>query len=171
MRDLEKSVREFFKVWDSQPITMVGDSVKAMREALKVTESNISDHKLAKQAEYTLHISDKPLHHYALVLRDLDKTIDGWCEEPEFYLDGEQLYSEQTEQVPVGVVEDDGYLQWDDGPPFEPGTKLYAATVRTKDLTDDEIRDIAIAMNVHIHYKQLRIIRAAIAADRKLNNV
>ena len=39
------------------------------------------------------HTSDKPLHHYALVLRDLDKTVEGWCEEPEFYLDGKRLYA------------------------------------------------------------------------------
>ena len=42
------------------------------------------------------HTSDKQLHHYALVLRDLDKTVDGWCEEPEFYLDGERVYAEQS---------------------------------------------------------------------------
>ena len=44
---------------------------------------------------YTLHTSDKPLHHFALVLRDLDKTIDGWCEEPEFYFDGNRIHPER----------------------------------------------------------------------------
>ena len=42
------------------------------------------------------HTSGKQLHHFALVLRDLDKTYEGWCEEPEFYLNGERVYAEQS---------------------------------------------------------------------------
>ena len=42
---------------------------------------------------------DAKLRHYSLVLRDLDKTIEGWCEQPEFYLDGKRI--DVTQQKPV----------------------------------------------------------------------
>ena len=95
----------------------------------------------------------KPLHHYALVLRDIDKTVEGWCEEPEFYLNGERVYAEQAEQEPVAwmvtMENQDGtkktfplsgrYKDVCDTCDFGDPIPLYAAPVRTKDLTDDEI--------------------------------
>lgn len=76
----------------------------------------------------------------------------------------------QAEQEPVGVVEGSG--EWGiagvlvAGVPI--GTKLYAAPVRTKDLTDDEI-DALIDRAWDKQMSMPEIIRAVIAADREKN--
>ena len=76
-------------------------------------------------------------------------------------------YGEQAEQEPVGVVEGSG--EWGiagvlvAGVPI--GTKLYAAPVRTKDLTDKEIRKLWSDAELDITW----FARAVIAADREKN--
>ena len=78
----------------------------------------------------------------------------------------QKALAEQAEQEPVGVVEGSG--EWGiagvlvAGVPI--GTKLYAAPVRTKDLTDDEIHNIRWHKPTDIDFA-----RAVIAADRELN--
>ena len=48
---------------------------------------------------------------------------------------------------------------------------LYAAPVRVKDLTDDEVLDAFEKAACHETYRMLDGCRAVIAADRKLNGV
>jgi hypothetical protein len=90
-------------------------------------------------------------------------------------------YSEQAEQEPVGVVRwferqsfglntemvCDAELEVD----LPEGTKLYAAPVRTKDLTDEEIMKINVdtASIVPTCDRQFHFARAVIAADREKN--
>ena len=78
-----------------------------------------------------------------------------------------------VKQEPVGVVEGSG--EWGiagvlvAGVPI--GTKLYAAPVRTKDLTDEEIMDLVRDECVDMRWPStpLFIARAVIAADREKN--
>ena len=82
---------------------------------------------------------------------------------------------EQAEQEPVGevVLERMGagdaqivrFQMYGKIPPV--GTKLYAAPVRTKDLTDSEIADIGT--NCGTSMWSLMFARAVIAADREKN--
>ena len=51
----------------------------------------------------------------------------------------------------------------------EVGTKLYAAPVRTKDLTDEEIYDIGDSLNKYLTTFFCDFARAVIAADREKN--
>ena len=46
---------------------------------------------------------------------------------------------------------------------------LYAAPVRTKDLTDDEIWEIEEKLNRHLREFPIKLARAVIAADREKN--
>ena len=70
------------------------EAKEALYEALAQPEQVISQ-------EWKPANSDAKLIHYALVLRDLDKTIEGWCEQPEFYLDGKRIDAAQPELEPV----------------------------------------------------------------------
>ena len=79
---------------------------------------------------------------------------------------------EQAEQEPVGVV--DRSDEWGvagvliAGIPI--GTKLYAAPVRTKDLTDDELMDLARNEGAMLFdCEKIDFARAVIAADREKN--
>ena len=99
----------------------------------------------------------------------------------------------QAEQEPVGIVHD-AYdtqgIEWKGKDPLPTGTPLYTApvsiakqsetdsssssmrtTVRTKDLTDDEIMKINVdtAGIVPICDRQFHFARAVIAADREKN--
>ena len=82
-----------------------------------------------------------------------------------------EALAEQAEQEPVASVVDESEEQtntmsWILSLPLPVGTKLYAAPVRTKDLTDDEINDV-MEPNMNL----CDFARAVIAADREKNNV
>ena len=79
-----------------------------------------------------------------------------------------EALAEQAEQEPIGEVFQEEYgLDAALKLPLPPaGTKLYAAPVRTKDLTDDEI---AQAVGSPLDEVYLADFRAVIAADRKKN--
>ena len=74
----------------------------------------------------------------------------------------------QAEQEPVGIVHD-AYdtqgIEWKCKDPLPTGTPLYAAPVRTKDLSDDEIQKIWEET-----ISDYKFARAVIAADREKNN-
>ena len=73
--------------------------------------------------------------------------------------------AEQAEQEPVGEVLEGGYeVRLFDRLPEE--TPLYAAPVRTKDLTDEEIED---AVGWTMTEQSILDCRAVIAADREKN--
>ena len=77
----------------------------------------------------------------------------------------------QAEQEPVGYFAyDEEHDIWEEltGPNAPGATKLYAAPVRTKDLTDDEI-DAFIDRAWDKQMSMPEIIRAVIAADREKN--
>ena len=68
---------------------------------------------------------------------------------------------------PVGVVNPNGNINWRVGQEqLPPRTKLYAAPVRTKDLTDDEI---AQAVGSPLDEVYLADFRAVIAAYKEKN--
>ena len=78
---------------------------------------------------------------------------------------------QQAEQEPVACIihtEEGDYLDWNSkGYCFYTGeTPLYAAPVRTKDLTDD---DVAKIKGFYAQASFETIVRAAIAADREKN--
>ena len=78
----------------------------------------------------------------------------------------EKALAEQAEQEPVAWMnEERNTITWNELYPNM--TPLYAAPVRTKDLTDDEID--AIPFNVHQTNGDLIFARAVIAADREKN--
>ena len=80
--------------------------------------------------------------------------------------------TEQAEQEPVAEVHNtDTPSNWSIIKPGLPaGTKLYAAPVRTKDLTDDEIEAIVNSVGAYeVGYWQHAFARAVIAADREKN--
>ena len=84
-----------------------------------------------------------------------------------------EALAEQVEQEPVATVVDESEEQtntmsWILSLPLPVGTKLYAAPVRTKDLTDDEI-DAFIDRAWDKQMSMPEIIRAVIAADREKN--
>ena len=81
-------------------------------------------------------------------------------------------FSEQAEQEPVMIVEVSAMgipeITWDKFEYYDAGRyELYAAPVRTKDLTDDEIR--AIRFNWERNEFAIDFARAVIAADRSKN--
>jgi len=83
---------------------------------------------------------------------------------------------EQAEQEPVGYVYMKDFLNVSTKDVaftkhVEVGTDLYAAPVRTKDLTDDEIMDLVRDECVDMRWPStpLFIARAVIAADRRKN--
>ena len=82
-----------------------------------------------------------------------------------------EALAEQTEQEPVATVVDESEEQtntmsWILSLPLPVGTKLYAAPVRTKDLTDDEIEEIGKS---YFDEWSFGFARAVIAADREKN--
>ena len=83
----------------------------------------------------------------------------------------EQRTEEQAEQEPVAwrAKRPDDSWGYGDAPvpvlPFDTPQKLYAAPVRTKDLTDEEIEKAI----VHRTVNWLTNARAVIAADREKN--
>jgi hypothetical protein len=73
-----------------------------------------------------------------------------------------------VKQEPVGVVTKealDGVVKWNGWIPRE-GTKIYAAPVRTKDLTDEELNAMWYG---NTKDGWLGLFRAVIAADREKN--
>ena len=78
------------------------------------------------------------------------------------------FYTEQPKQEPVGYFAyDEEHNIWEElTRPDAPGaTPLYAAPVRTKDLTDDEIHKAFYSKNTGL----INGIRAVIAKDREKN--
>ena len=85
-----------------------------------------------------------------------------------------EALAEQAKQEPVGYFAyDEEHDIWEEltGPNAPGATKLYAAPVRTKDLTDDEIADIVYEMNGNEPTAPFwrDLARAVIAADREKN--
>ena len=80
--------------------------------------------------------------------------------------DGDELRIIPPQQEPTAEVSEEGYAWGKDGI-LPAGSLLYAAPVRTKYLTDDEI------MNVWVHtigkHPIMQFARAVIAADREKN--
>ena len=75
--------------------------------------------------------------------------------------------AEQAEQEPVAWKDlTYGNLHHQD---FGNSIPLYAAPVRTKDLTDDEIWEIEEKLNRHLREFPIKLARAVIAADREKN--
>ena len=105
--------------------------------------------------------------------RDESITQDRYVCECEFW-EQEQSEQEQSEQEPVAEVvlrkQTVGFGRTEERKDVMfladvgVGTKLYAAPVRTKDLTDDEIKEIWSFGNGAIYFA-----RAVIAADREKN--
>ena len=86
----------------------------------------------------------------------------------------ETLNAEQAEQEPVGKIVlgqyEVPYIDWTSGVKVEDGMKIYAATVRTKDLTDDEILKCDERSHGNTEWtKKKAFARAVIAADREKN--
>ena len=79
--------------------------------------------------------------------------------------DGDGLLIIPPQQEPTAEVSEDGYAWGKDGI-LPAGTKLYAAPVRTKDLTDDEIEEIGKS---YFDEWSFGFARAVIAADREKN--
>ena len=85
-----------------------------------------------------------------------------------------EALAEQAEQEPVGKVVlrqyEVPYIDWTSGVKVEDGMKIYAAPVRTKDLTDDEIRDALDGCEYDEDTPfEITEARAVIAADREKN--
>ena len=81
---------------------------------------------------------------------------------------------EQPEQEPVAWMEDSIELYVSEKPSSTFTIPLYAAPVRTKDLTDDEIRfwigRFPFLLNEKSEEWVIGLTRAVIAADREKNN-
>ena len=76
--------------------------------------------------------------------------------------------SNQAEQEPVVKIHKYNEFQTLGSLNLPIGTKLYAASVRTKDLTDDEIEK-AVENIIFDENFDIKIARAVIAADREKN--
>ena len=78
-----------------------------------------------------------------------------------------EALAEQAEQEPVAWKDlTYGNLHHQD---FGNSTPLYAAPVRTKDLTDDEIADVGSKLAAKNVVSDIAFARAVIAADREKN--
>ena len=77
--------------------------------------------------------------------------------------------ADQAEQEPVVKIHKYNEFQTLDSLNLPIGTKLYAAPVRTKDLTDDEI-DALVDSACESQMPMDMFARAVIAADREKNN-
>ena len=103
----------------------------------------------------------------------LDAIINGEGVKP-YQLEGtaftlREVLAEQAEQEPVAWMEDFIEFYASDKPSSTFTIPLYAAPVRTKDLTDDEIDDIGDSLNKYLTTFFCDFARAVIAADREKN--
>ena len=141
----------------------------------KLSSETAPQQTLLEQAARQALSTDEALMALELILRDgiehgnwpLNKNCEDGLEAITAL---RKTLAKQAEQEPVATVK----RNEDDSLTFTPlrdfyvvnGMELYAAPVRTKDLTDDEIHK---CMNGNF-YNALDFARAVIAADREKNN-
>ena len=157
---------EFNPDWDAMAVMV--EVQQRMAKRIEELESALAQPEQIISQEWQPANPDANLRHYSLVLRDLDKTIEGWCEQPEFYLDGKRI--DVTQQKPVAwrkkwEGDEDYTYYWMCR--YKDSEPLYTAPPQREwqGLTDEEIKDTleAVGMDTWFSYRH-----AARAIEAKL---